>query len=136
MNKRAAQSIRLNQLNEQLQPGQPVRSLQRPLAGWLKAVRQALGLSLKAVAGRLKLSPQAIHQLEKSEAAGTISLRQLEVLAGAMGCRLVYTLVPLQGTMADLAKNESDKASRAVSHTMLLEGQEDGAGPGTTKPAS
>ena len=77
--------------------------MQRPPEGWLRAFRHALGFSLKSVAGRLKVSPQAIHQLEKSETAGTISLGQLEAVAGAMGCRVAYAVVPRQGSLAELA---------------------------------
>ncbi len=69
------------------------------------------------------MSPQAIHQFEKSEAAGAISLRQLEAVAGAMGCRVVYSLVPREGTLTDLANSKNDLARRAVQHSMALEGQ-------------
>jgi predicted DNA-binding mobile mystery protein A len=123
MNKHKTQSIRLNQLSKQLQPDQTLKAVQRPVGGWLRAVRQSLGRSLKSVAGELKLSPQAIHQFEKSEAAGAISLRQLEAVAGAMGCRVVYTLIPRQGTLADLAGSADDTANRTVQHSMSLEGQ-------------
>ena len=123
MNNKDSQVLRLRQLTEQLRPDQHLQTVQRPIGGWLKAVRQALGQSLKSVAKELKVSPQAIHQLEKSEAAGSISLRQLEAVAGAMGCRLVYTLLPRQGTLADLASSANDKTLRAARHSMALEDQ-------------
>lgn len=124
MNKRENQSIRLHQLNSLLSPDQQLQSVQRPVGGWLRAVRQALGRSLKSVAGERKLSPQAIHQLEKSEAVGTISLKQLEAAADAMGCRLVYTLLPREGSLAQLAEEHGPGAhQRSVRHSMSLEGQ-------------
>lgn len=119
MNKREHQYIHLNQLNNLLRAEQPLSSVQRPVGGWLRAVRQALGRSLQSLATPLDVSPQAIHQFEKSEAAGSISLKQLEAVADAMGCRVVYTLLPRQGSLADLA-NPHD---RSVRHTMALEGQ-------------
>jgi len=82
-----------------------------------------LGRSLKSVAGELKVTPQAIHQLEKSEAAGTISLKQLEAVSGAMGCHVVYTLVPNQGTLAELANAPRERNLKAIRHSMALEGQ-------------
>jgi predicted DNA-binding mobile mystery protein A len=123
MNRRSSQSLRLKQLNEELRPEQQLHDVKRPLGGWLKAIRQALGLSLKSVAQGLDVSPQAIHQLEKSEATGSISLRQLESVAGSMGCKLIYTLIPIQGTLAKLAGSEDDDALRIVRHSMALEGQ-------------
>jgi predicted DNA-binding mobile mystery protein A len=123
MNRRSSQALRLNQLTEQFQPTQLVQAVNRPVDGWLRAVRQALGLSLKTVGGRLKVTPQAIHLFEKSEAVGSISLRQLEAVAGAMGCRVVYTLLPLRGTLAELASSDADRTLRSVQHSMSLEDQ-------------
>jgi predicted DNA-binding mobile mystery protein A len=123
MNREYTQVLRLKQLSELLASSQPALELQSLSGGWLKALRQALGLSLKSVAARLKLSPQAIHQIEKSESAQTISLKQLEAVAGAMGCRVVYALVPRQGTLAELANSGRNEALRSVQHSMSLEGQ-------------
>ena len=95
--------LTLKLLSTQLNPERAIQAVQRPPEGWLRAFRHALGYSLKSIAGRLKVSPQAIHQLERSEAAGTISLGQLEAVAGAMGCRVAYAVVPRQGSLADLA---------------------------------
>jgi transcriptional regulator with XRE-family HTH domain len=60
---------------------------------WIKTTRQSLGLSLQAIASRLGVSPQAVHQFESSEAAGSISLRQLQKVAEAMDFQLTYSLV-------------------------------------------
>jgi hypothetical protein len=51
----------------------------------------------------MNVSPQALHQLEKSEAAGTISLKQLDAAASAMECRVVYAVVPRKGSLAELS---------------------------------
>jgi transcriptional regulator with XRE-family HTH domain len=74
-------------------PSLTAAELARPEAGWLKSTRLGLELGLREVAERLDVSPQAVHQFEKSEVAGTISLRQLENIARAMGCRVVYAFV-------------------------------------------
>lgn len=123
MNKEFHQELRLSQLTEQLAPQRSVGAVRVPRGGWLKAVRQALGRSLKAVGGELKISPQAIHQLEKSEAAGTISLKQLQAVSGAMGCHVVYTLVPNLGTLTDIANAANERNLKALRHSMALEGQ-------------
>jgi predicted DNA-binding mobile mystery protein A len=123
MNRRFHQDLRLRQLTEQLLPDRPLQDARLPRGGWLKAIRQALGRSLKSVAGELNISPQAIHQLEKSEAAGTISLKQLEAVSGAMGCHVVYTIVPNHGTLAELANAPGERNRKALRHSMALEGQ-------------
>jgi predicted DNA-binding mobile mystery protein A len=123
MTRRFHQDLRLTQLSEQLLPVSPLHAVRLPRGGWLRAIRQALGRSLKSVAGELKISPQAIHQLEKSEAAGTISLKQLEAVSRAMGCHLVYTLVPNHGTLSELANAPGERNRKALRHSMALEGQ-------------
>jgi predicted DNA-binding mobile mystery protein A len=117
------QSIRINQLEDQISTGRPIVGLERPSAGWLRAIRQALGLSLKTVAVRLGQTPQAVKQAEGSEAAGTITLKRLEAAADAMGCRLVYAIVPKQGSLSTLARSAKNAALDSVQRTMALEGQ-------------
>ena len=86
-------------------------TLTPPPGGWLRAVRRGMGLSLKTVAGPLGVTPQAVHQLEKSEASTSASLRQLDAAAAAMGCRLVYAIVPLQETLAEWVHTAGDEAA-------------------------
>jgi predicted DNA-binding mobile mystery protein A len=124
MSKVNIQPLRLRQLEDQLSAERPIVGLVRPSAGWLRAIRQALGLSLKTVAGRLSQTPQAVKQAEESEAAGTISLRRLEAAADAMGCRLVYAIVPKKGSLSALAGAAENDALNSVQRTMALEGQQ------------
>jgi predicted DNA-binding mobile mystery protein A len=123
MNTVILQPLRLRQLEDQLAAGRPIVGLERPSAGWLRAIRQALGLTLKSVAGRLGQTPQAVKQAELSEAAGTISLKRLEAAADAMGCRLVYAIVPKKGSFSTLAGAAENDARDSVQRTMALEGQ-------------
>ena len=69
--------------------------LAHPHGGWLRALRHQRGWSLQAVADRLGVTPQAVHQFEKSEVAGTISLRQLALVAAAMGGSVAYSVSAL-----------------------------------------
>jgi DNA-binding XRE family transcriptional regulator len=64
---------------------------------WLKRVRQALGVTVEGMAEELDVYRQTIFRLEESEAARTISLKSLDKLAGTMGCKVVYAIVPHQG---------------------------------------
>lgn len=123
MNRRESQALRLKQLSLRVRPDTTLSEVSRPVGGWLRAVRQALGLSLGTVGKRLKVTPQGIHSLEKSEAAGTISLRQLELVADAMGCSVVYSLVPMRGSFEEMVAQDQEDALRAVEHSMALEGQ-------------
>ena len=72
--------------------------------GWLRGVRQALGMRVEEVAWRLKMGKSEVYRLEMSEARETITLKKLRATAKAMGCEVVYAVVPARGTLEDLAE--------------------------------
>jgi predicted DNA-binding mobile mystery protein A len=97
-----------------------------PVRGWIKAIRDSLGMSTAQLAARLGISQPSVVQLERSEARGTIELRTLQRVAAALDCTLVYTLVPnrpLDAMVRDRALQVAQRQLRPVHHTMLLEQQ-------------
>jgi transcriptional regulator with XRE-family HTH domain len=100
--KREFRQLRLSQLDRNVELA---RSLPpRPSGGWLVSAREALGLSQRQVAKEMCASGQAIQQFEHAEAEDRITLRALRRVAGAMGCDLVYVIVPRSGSFLDLAE--------------------------------
>src|SRR5271170_6569808 len=79
------------------------------------------------MATRLGKAPTLVVNLEKSEAEYRITLGSLRAAADALGCQLVYALVPKSGSIQDLAERRARaKAAenvRAVEHSMALEDQ-------------
>ena len=65
-----------------------------PDPGWIRTIRDALGMSSRQLAARMGLSQPAVSQLERSEVAGRIRLDSLRRAAAALECELVYALVP------------------------------------------
>src|SRR4051812_40421450 len=72
----------------------PLATAPRPPKGWLRAIRDALGMTTAQLARRLGVSQPRIVELEQSEVGGTVTLNTLQRAAEALGCRLVYVLVP------------------------------------------
>jgi predicted DNA-binding mobile mystery protein A len=104
----------------------PLLKTQRPPKGWLRAIRDALGMTTKQFGQRLGVSQPRIVELEQSEVSGTVTLNTLQRAAEALGCRLVYVLVPeqpLAETVRERAELVADRQSSAVEHTMRLEDQ-------------
>jgi predicted DNA-binding mobile mystery protein A len=100
-----------------------------PPKGWIRAIRDALGMSGVQLGKRLKVSPQTVEAMEKSEAAGTIQLNTLKRAAEALDCTLVYALIPrssLENTVKNRARQIANAALARVSHTMKLEDQDTG----------
>ncbi len=98
----------------------------RPQAGWVRAVRDALGMSTRDLAARLGVTSMAISKLEASERAGTIGLDTLTRAADALGCDVVYALVP-RAPLEQQVRRQAETVARAelgpVATTMALEGQ-------------
>jgi predicted DNA-binding mobile mystery protein A len=85
---------------------------QRPET-WLKAVRTAIGLSAVEMAKRLGVVKWDVYKMEKSEEKASIQIGTLRRAAEAMGCELVYALVPKVGSIASLAAREREAARAA-----------------------
>jgi|SRR5579862_7176311 len=119
--------LRLKQLDRSLQPYEEARRVQRPSKGWIRAIREALGVSSGELARRMGTSRQLPLQLEKGEAEDRITLRSLRAVADALNCDLVYALVPRAASMQELiekrARVEAKKHVLGVEHSMALENQ-------------
>jgi predicted DNA-binding mobile mystery protein A len=123
--------LRIEQLERALKPFLAVRDLQRPQRGWVRAIREASGLTVRGLAKRIYKTPQVtpsrIAQLEKSEAEYRITLGSLRDAADALGCQLVYALIPKTGSVRELlerdARTQAAENVHAVEHTMALEDQ-------------
>jgi predicted DNA-binding mobile mystery protein A len=116
-------------LDERLASVRRQGDLQPPPKGWVRAIRDALGMSGAQLAQRIGVSAQTVDALEKSETAGTLQLKNLRRLAEAMDCRLVYALVPnkpLTQMVDERAREIALYDLSRVAHTMRLEAQETG----------
>ena len=120
-------NLRLKQLDRALEPYRAAREVPRPSKGWIRTIRQALGVSSGELARRLGTSRQHPLQLEKGEAEDRITLKSLRAVANALDCDLVYAMVPRAGSMQELiekrARAEAKNRVLGVEHSMALENQ-------------
>ena len=104
-----------------------------PPTGWLRAIRLATGMPATYPAKKLGLTQQGFDALEKSEAAGAITLKSLKRAADAMGCDLVYAIVPRGGSVRTMIDRQAVARARRqilpVAHSMRLESQGSKLGP-------
>lgn len=97
-----------------------------PRSGWIRAIREALGMSTRELAARAGLSQQRISQIERAERDRSLTLASLERAAAALDCRVDYVLVPHQ-PLDEMVWDQAEKKAAAelavVDHTMALEDQ-------------
>lgn len=121
-------ALMIPQLDDALEAYRLASGSPRPPSGWIKAIREAIGMTKAQLAQRVHLSPSTVNTLERSEARGAITLESLDKLARAMDCRLVYAIVPNgQRSLEQLVRERAELVARRqhsrVSHTMRLEEQ-------------
>jgi predicted DNA-binding mobile mystery protein A len=116
-----------SQLDKRFSELRPLAQAARPSRGWIRAIREALGMTTGQFAKRLGVRQPRIVELERGEAKGNITVKTLERAAEALGCRLVYVLVPekpLADTIRQKAALVAERQLASVEQTMRLEAQE------------
>lgn len=99
--------------------------LKKPPQGWLKTIREALGMTSTQLSRRMGLSQPRVTQMEKNER--NLKISTLERAAAALGCHLVYALVPDEPIETILQKKAREKALaliQKVNVNMALENQQ------------
>ncbi len=99
--------------------------LKKPSQGWIRTIREALGMTSTQLARRMGLSQPRVIQMEKNEK--NLKLATLEKAAAALGCRLVYALVPdepIEEMLRDRAREKATELTRKVNINMALENQQ------------
>lgn len=97
-----------------------------PPGGWLKAVREALGMTVRQAAARLGAVPSRVTAIEQAEVTGSTTIKTLREAAEAMDCVFVYAIVPrtsLDATVHAQAEKRADAELSRLHHTMRLENQ-------------
>ncbi len=115
------------QLDDRYESVRALDGLGRPNKGWIRAVRDALGMSGSELAARMGVSQQVVSEIERNERQTTARLDTLMRAAEAMDCELVYALVPrrtLEETVRSQARRKAVRHLAHVVHHGRLEAQE------------
>ncbi len=118
-------SIARRRLDERLKTSS-LNEIPRPHRGWIRAVREALGMSTTELGQRMRISQQSVVDLEQGEQRSTVQLDTLARAAAAMDCELVYAIVP-RTSLEEIVRARSHEKARqllaTVEHHSRLEDQ-------------
>jgi len=107
-------TVRRRILDKQL-AGLAPRVPARPMLGWVRGVREALGMSSYELASRMSLSPTRVRQFERAELEGAIRLSTLVRAARALNCTLVYAFAPSEPLEEMVYRQALHKAAAELS---------------------
>lgn len=99
-----------------------------PPTGWIKAIRNAIGMSMMQLGKRLSITKQSVQDIERREKDGSISIKALREAARALDMQLVYGFVPNDGSLEELIERKAKELAKQIvqrtSNSMKLEDQE------------
>lgn len=95
--------------------------------GWIKTIREALGMTSKFLASRVGVNQSRIIHMEQAEVDGNIKISTMKKIADALEMDFVYAFVPrtsLNDMVREQARLIALKKMERLDHTMRLEMQE------------
>lgn len=126
--KTTQQKLLIDQLDAKLVQLKSLEKTVSPSNGWVSIIRAALKMSLRQLGKRLHMSAQAVKDIEKREANGTISIKSLREVAEALDMKLVYAFFPKEDSVKKMIEKRANEIAREIvlrtSNTMKLEDQE------------
>ena len=115
------------QLDETLKSFEPLKAMSAPRKGWIRAIRDTLGMTGVQLAKRLKVNQQRVARIEQDEVLGKVTLNTMQNVAEAMDCVFVYGVVArdsLEHIVRRQAERVAKKRMARSNQMMRLEKQE------------
>lgn len=104
----------------------PASQFAVPRLGWIRAIRDALGMTAAELSARMGITGSSVRAMEETEVTGGVRLSTLRRAAEAMDCTLVYAFIPnesLEHTVQQQARVVLGEHMRRSRQTMALEDQ-------------
>jgi predicted DNA-binding mobile mystery protein A len=115
------------QLDETMKSFEPLKAMSAPRKGWIRAIRDTLGMTGEQLAKRLEVNQQRVARIEQDEVLGKVTLNTMQNVAEAMDCVFVYGVVA-RNSLEQIARRQAEvvaKKRMAQSNQMMrLEKQE------------
>jgi len=119
--------LQFQQLNEKLAQLTVLQHVIIPPIGWIKAIRNGIGMSMEQLGKKLSITKQGVMDIEKREKEGAVTIKSMQELAKALDLKFVYGFVPNAGSLEQMIENRAleiaTKIVERTSTTMKLEDQ-------------
>jgi predicted DNA-binding mobile mystery protein A len=121
-------SLQIQQLNTKMLAYASLQKVVPPPTGWIKAIRNAIGMSMLQLGNRLSITKQSVQDIERREKDGSITIKALREAARALDMQLIYGFVPNDGSLELLIERKAKELATQIvmrtNNTMKLEDQE------------
>jgi predicted DNA-binding mobile mystery protein A len=121
-------SLQIQQLNGKMLAFASLQKVAPPPTGWIKAIRNAIGMSMLQLGNRLSITKQSVQDIERREKDGSVTIKALREAARALDMQLIYGFVPNDGSLELLIERKAKELATQIvmrtNNTMKLEDQE------------
>lgn len=122
------QKLILEQMDKKILQWRKVEDVSMPSSGWIRAIRKALGMSMRQLGNRMGITAQSVKEMEERETQGSISVRGLKQFGQALNLKLVYGFIPAEESLETMINSRALELAREIvqraSISMALEDQE------------
>jgi predicted DNA-binding mobile mystery protein A len=122
------QKLILEHLDARILQLRKVEGFVIPSSGWVFAVRQALGMSLRQLGNKMGITAQSVKEIEIREQNETISIKVLRQFGNSINLKLIYGFIPQSGTLEKMIEKRAYELALEIvnrtSTSMKLEDQE------------
>ena len=119
--------LQFQQLNEKMLQLSVMQHVIVPPIGWIKAIRNGIGMSMEQLGKKLSITKQGVMDIEKREKEGAITIKSMQEIAKAIDMQFVYGFVPDAGSLDQMIEMRSLEMAKTIvqrtSTTMKLEDQ-------------
>jgi predicted DNA-binding mobile mystery protein A len=119
--------LQFQQLNEKMDQLNGMQHVIVPPIGWIKAIRNGIGMSMEQLGKKLFITKQGVMDIEKREKDGAITIKSMQEIAKAIDMQFVYGFVPDAGSLDQMIETRAlaiaSKIVERTSTTMKLEDQ-------------
>ncbi len=123
----SVKKLQLEQVNNKLKGFVALKDNHVPPIGWIKAIRQSIGMSQQQLGNKLNITKQSVQEIEAREKKSSITLKALHEVAGALDMQLLYGFVPNDGSLDALIERKAKELAKKIilrtSNSMVLEDQ-------------
>jgi len=120
--------LQFQQLSEKMDQLTGMQHVIVPPIGWIKAIRNGIGMSMEQLGKKLSITKQGVMDIEKREKEGAITIKSMQEVAKAMDTQFVYGFIPNSGSLEQMIEMRAlaiaSKIVERTSTTMKLEDQE------------
>ena len=119
--------LQFQQLNEKMLQLSGMQHVIVPPIGWIKAIRNGIGMSMEQLGKKLSITKQGVMDIEKREKEGAITIKSMQEIAKAIDMQFIYGFVPDAGSLDQMIETRALEIATKIVHrtstTMKLEDQ-------------